>query len=156
MKSQKVHREAQQTPRDGFPVHTHWDVGITALIFVVGVLIGNAIRHSRFKKPVTLNGYVRRKPFWGRPKYEHRDVAEKILGRRLERGEVVHHINGRRSDNKPENLCVMDGEDHDRYHRWYDWVFGTYGKYPKRETQLRKLREDFSGVLLADVLKRRR
>lgn len=48
-------------------------------------------------------GYVR---VWvdGRRIFEHRHVMEQMLGRQLVNGENVHHINGVRDDNRPENL----------------------------------------------------
>ena len=62
-------------------------------------------------------GYVR---VWhqGREEYVHRLVVEAQIGRSLRRDEQVHHLNGRKDDNRPENLEVVDcGEHTSRHHR---------------------------------------
>lgn len=44
--------------------------------------------------------------------YEHRLIAEQIIGRELTKDEIVHHKNGKRWDNRPENLEVMNKIEH--------------------------------------------
>lgn len=62
---------------------------------------GNRVLHSKGyvlirdpDHPRASGGYV----------LEHILVMEKVLGRYIEREETIHHINGLKEDNRPENL----------------------------------------------------
>jgi hypothetical protein len=69
--------------------------------------------------------------------YEHRLVASEILGRPLKRIEQVHHRNGDKTDNRPENLEVMPNTASHRLH------------HRKKNTGLRKPGEGNPIVLCA-------
>ena len=69
-----------------------------------------------------VNGYVKKRKILSWDKFEHREVAEKILSRKLFPSEEVHHIDFVRSNNLPSNLCVMSKEDHKHYHNWHRWM----------------------------------
>lgn len=48
--------------------------------------------------------------------FEHRAVMEEHIGRKLTEDEVVHHINGDKTDNRLENLQLMTRGEHSTMH----------------------------------------
>ena len=59
------------------------------------------------------NGYLR---YSDSDYLVHRRAKEKELGRRLKKGEIVHHINGDRLDNRPGNLELLSPREHFKKH----------------------------------------
>lgn len=75
------------------------------------------------KTNVDFGGYIRVKitEGKGRWKLQHVIVMEEMLGRPLNSGEIVHHINGDRKDNRPENLFLCQSpKHHNAVHRTQD------------------------------------
>ena len=87
--------------------------------------MGVVIRHPPSRGPgegcINFYGYVvlRQKLDHGRGKQwlAHRLIMEMYLDRPLEPDEVVHHINGIRTDNRLANLEIMSKQDHLRLQR---------------------------------------
>ncbi len=53
--------------------------------------------------------------------HTHRIVAERILGRKLLPGEVVHHKDGNKRNNNPKNLKVFNNQaEHAKWHKEHE------------------------------------
>lgn len=67
------------------------------------------LRHRGYPvgtEKINKDGYVMVKREDGTWEQQHRVVMEGVLGRPLIKGENVHHINGVRTDNRPDNLAL--------------------------------------------------
>lgn len=79
-------------------------------------------RHPQWKggKPYTSDAKTGYLIQWNGPNkkiYQHRKVMEEHLGRKLKKGEVVHHKDGNPANNSIENLMLFANErEHMAYH----------------------------------------
>lgn len=93
-------------------------------------------------KLITSHGYVAvRVPIdhphsWGPPglnefryAYEHVVMMMGVLGRPLHVNEVVHHKNGNRQDNRPENLELLTTSEHAEHHTSVPGVRDEFGRF---------------------------
>jgi len=66
----------------------------------------------------------------GKGRKEHLLIMEQHIGRKIKPGEVVHHKNGNKLDNRIENLELMSWSDHSKLHREMELLEGKelYGR----------------------------
>lgn len=62
------------------------------------------------------NGYVRISVGKNCGRLQHVVIMEQHIGRKLSKDEVVHHINGVKTDNRIENLKLMTNAEHSSLH----------------------------------------
>ena len=75
---------------------------------------------------VSKEGYICIRPRHGELYYLHRLIMEEKLGRRLNSNELVHHIDGNKMNNHPNNLELTNRSEHINTHR-EDLVRGRWG-----------------------------
>jgi len=102
---------------------------------------------NRYRTQDATGRCQRAAPVWC---FEHRLVAERTYGP-LRKGEHVHHVNGIKTDNRPENLQVLSRQEHRKLHSdqiteklrrldQYERLYGPMREGPVTETNLRTLR----------------
>lgn len=93
------------------------------------------------------NGYINKGGYRlirkeGRYVLEHRWIIEQEIGRRLQRHEHIHHLNGNRLDNRRENLQLIDGSLHSAHHATEIWKHPSHRaklfRYAKRCQECRR------------------
>lgn len=65
-------------------------------------------KHKSAMRTANWKGYV----------YEHVLIAERMLRRKLSKHEVVHHLDGNKSNNRFSNLLVLLRSQHGKLHAW--------------------------------------
>jgi hypothetical protein len=96
IKLKRVGLIPQASPRLRGPAHGSWQGGKTVVSGYIYVIpVGDDLDYC---VPNSL-GYVA----------EHRLIMGRMIGRPVRKDETVHHINGDRRDNSPENLQLRQG-----------------------------------------------
>lgn len=94
-----------------------WKDNIRAAKLAHGEKHAKGISHKK-------SGYVAITRGENKHRSEHVIIMEKRLGRKLLPDEVVHHIDGNKSNNSDNNLALVTQSGHARLHRREDFLAG--------------------------------
>ena len=76
-------------------------------------------------------------------RHEHRVVAEQILGRPLNPGEIVHHIDNNKLNNSPENIFVFPSQkEHAKFHTSLKWFIRDVKRLDEVELAAKEHQEE--------------
>lgn len=128
------------------PAQVYVWIGVAAAVAALFWIISKFKREP--EKYINDRGYV---VLAKENELEHRYIAKQLLGRDLAQNEIVHHINGSKTDNDVRNLCLMDSEKHEHFHAWLRWKREKDRRYPHISHQKRVLVEEYGGTLLENI-----
>lgn len=98
---------------------------------------GGLVRGVNGRMLVYCPGDPEAKHLGGSHALRYRIIAREKLGRPLRPDEVVHHVNGDPTDDRPGNLAVMTQQEHTALHAsdHRDIVTGRFTEQPARRTR---------------------
>lgn len=71
------------------------------------------------------NGYIEYTRGEHKGRSVHVVIMERLIGRRINRGEIVHHVDEDRQNNEDTNLGLMTRSDHAKLHRHIEMLRRT-------------------------------
>jgi len=103
-----------------------------------------------------MNKYLQKKTN-GKKILAHRYIYQEYINRPLLRGELIHHINGDKSDNRIENLQIMTPKEHSSHHnqkypisKKCEVCGGEFVPHPTKRKRAKTCSKKCLGIMLSE------